>query len=543
MTKKLFNSILTICLLFSSLYLPAFADTANTARTTNTKNAIKKSPEAYFLDGEACLKTSNIPCVSVSLAMIPKMSVYAKILEGALAFKQNKTDRALLLLLPIQADAHLIMPAKILLHQTLAQVFAGLGDVQQAIQHLILTEALFNQIQTDDTTNKLFANHEQIWRLLQPLNQTELAALRGNNTDNVFQGWLDLTLASQYLDAQHHIASWSTLYPDHPALNFANQLLKHDATTMQAGTSLASAGSIALMLPPQSEVEAEQVEAFKLGLQTALNLATLSNPIEVHYQQQAEPELDADTDYYILPNFSQSDSHQDFEQIANKKSLRLGFTLQDEANTMLQFARKNGMQHTTVVTTQHETSQKMLAHIQHAWQQEAEDVEFGTLNIITLDSEILAEPIKLLDLKSQIASKLHDMVILAMPAQDVVKIRPYLDTSIPTMTFSTIHDIAYENDNLKLLNALRFVEMPFLVENNQLVTDYQSVAASLTNKKQLRWFALGVDSLQLLISNELKGGQTSLIKGLAGNYAIAKTGEIKHTFISARFNQTGAIPD
>ncbi|OYY84604.1 MAG: hypothetical protein B7Y34_00235 [Methylophilales bacterium 16-45-9] len=165
------------------------------------------------------------------------------------------------------------------------------------------------------------------------------------------------------------------------------------------------------------------------------------------------------------------------------------------------------------------------------------------MHTIVLATDVLAEPIKLLDLKSQIAANIHDMVILAMPASDVVKIRPYLDISTPTITFSSIHDIADENDNLKLLNALRFVDMPFLVESDQAVSDYQGVAANLSDKTLLRWFALGADSLRLLISSEKSSNQAFAINGLAGNYNVSESGEIKRSSTSARFNQSGAVSD
>lgn len=550
MTKKLFKCILTICLLFSSLNLPVFAETATTTQSSTTKSIIKKSPEAQFLEGEACLKASDIPCVAMSIALIPNVSAYAKILEGALAFKQNQIDRALLLLLPIQADAHLSTTAKILLHQTLAQAFQNLNDTQQALQHFILTELAMSKTQSSDSASNITENHDRIWQLLKPLKQTELVALRGNNTDTVFQGWIDLALAANSLDS-NSMANWNALYTDHPALEFANSLSKNTVSTTQTPTNLALSGTIAVILPAPAEANAEKIEAFKLGLETALNLAAIPNPIEIYHAQQAQQDLTAlytqamteGGDYLIMPNLDDPTANSYFEQVANKKLLHLSLSFSDEAHAIFKFASKNSMQHISVVTTQHAASQQMLASIQQAWSQSTETNDSSPIHTIVLATDVLAEPIKLLDLKSQIAANIHDMVILAMPASDVVKIRPYLDISTPTITFSSIHDIADENDNLKLLNALRFVDMPFLVESDQSVSDYQGVAANLSDKTLLRWFALGADSLRLLISSEKSSNQAFAINGLAGNYTASETGEIKRSSTSARFNQSGAIPD
>lgn len=550
MTKKLFKCILTICLLFSSLNLPVFAQTASPTQATAIKSTLKKPPEAQFLEGEACLKASNIPCVTMSIALIPNVSAYAKILEGALAFKQNQTDRALLLLLPLQTDDHLILAAKVLLHQTLAQAFESLGDTQQALQHFILAEMSLSNAQASDSAGNIAENHDRIWRLLKPLNQVDLVALRGNNTDTVFQGWIDLALAANMLDSKS-MANWSALYADHPALGFANSLSKNTVTTTQKPNHLTLSSTIALVLPAQTEADVEKIQAFKLGLQTALNLAAMPNPVEIYYQQQNQEDpaaiytraMSEGSDYIIALNLNDPAANSYYQQVANRQVLHLGFSFSDEADGIFRFASKNAMQHISVVTTQHAASQQMLASIQQVWQQNTEENDNGAIHTIVLNADVLAEPIKLLDLKSQIAANIHDMVILAMPASDVVKIRPYLDISTPTMTFSSIHDIAQENDNLKLLNALRFVDMPFLLESGPAVSDYQSIAADFSNKTLLRWFALGADSLQLLISTENTANQPLAINGLAGNYNVSETGVIKRIPISARFNQSGAMPD
>lgn len=549
MTKKLFNCILTTCLLFSSLNLPVFAETTNTPQTTTIKSVVKKSPESHFLDGEACLKAANIACAKMSAALIPNVSAYAKILEGALAYQQNQIDRTLMLLLPLQTDNNLIVPAKILLHQTLAQAFESFGDTQQALQHLILVDASLNMGQTPDAAIDTAKNHESIWRIIKPLNQAELIALRGNNTDTIFQGWIDLALAKNKAD-NNSIANWRILYTDHPALGYADNLANSSVTATPAKNNLALSGPIAIMLPAQSDVDTEKLEAFKLGLETALNLAGITKPIEVYYQELGQQDaaktytqaMTDGSDYFILPMLNEANPNSYFEKISGKLALHIGPALNDEANAIFKFASKNSMQHITVVATQHEASQQMLVNLQKTWAQSSEDSS-SAMHVIVLAADVLAQPGKLLDLKSQIAANVHDMVVLAMPVADVVKIRPYLDISTPTITFSSIHDIAYENDSLKLLNALRFVDMPFLLASNQTVSDYQHATANLNNKTLLRWFALGVDSLSLLAIGSEKFNQAVLMQGLAGDYSITESGSIDRALISARFNQSGVIAD
>ena len=101
MTKKLFNHILATCLLFSSLYLPAHAETSNKTPSEKPDTQIKKSPEANFLDGDTCLKQANTACAKLARAKIPSASAYAKLLQGSIALSEKQTDKALLLLLPL----------------------------------------------------------------------------------------------------------------------------------------------------------------------------------------------------------------------------------------------------------------------------------------------------------------------------------------------------------------------------------------------------------------------------------------------------------
>ncbi|MEK9825029.1 MAG: penicillin-binding protein activator, partial [Methylotenera sp.] len=432
MTKKLIRIILSSWLLFSSLYLPAQAETATAKHDAPAKPLVKKSAQAQFLEGKTCLEQSNTSCAKLALALIPSMSPYAKILQGALAQQSNQTEQALLILLPLQSDENLTLPAKITLHRTLAQAFTNLGDIQQAVQHFISTEMLLkqNQDQNKDIDNQLAANQEQIWKLLRAQTQTDLIALRGNNTDSVFQGWIDLTLASLHVNSKLHVTEWRTIYPDHPAQAFAKNWAEDTLVASQADTqpNLAiSNGVIALVLPTQDEADSESLQAFKLGLETSLNLANSSASIEVYYRDQTPPETIAEADYLITPEFKSTalDSHD--ATIEDKPTLHIRLTLQDEADTILSFIRQHHMQYATIVTTQHEASQPMLSAVQHAWSEYMEQAGLGAPNIISLDADIMSQPVKLLDLKSQLASQLHDIVILAMSAEDVLKIRPYLD--------------------------------------------------------------------------------------------------------------------
>ncbi len=538
MTRKLIHIILASWLLFSSLYLPAHAETPAAAQKATTKSVIKKSAEAQFLDGKTCLEQANINCAKVALALIPSISPYAKILDGAIALQNNQTDQALLQLLPLQFDESLIAPAKIMLHRTLAQIFANIGDIQQAVQHFINAETLLRQKQTHDLSDEIDTSHKQIWQVLHTLAPADLIALRGNNTDSIFQGWIDLTLAAQHSENKPRIAEWRTIYADHPAQKFT-QTLVENAPPASSVAAFNPDSVVTVILPSQTEMHSASINAFMLGLETAANLAQISNPIQTYHAAQIQPEEIARTDYFVVPEFSETTELTLEKNTAGTPVLRIRMPLRDEAHTILKFTKRHNMQHPTIITTQHESAQAMLSSIREAWSNDYEQSGYDEPHTITLDADILAQPIKLLDLKSQINSKLHDIVILAMPAQDVIKIRPYLDISTPTITFSAIHDIAFENDALKILNALRFVDIPFLLESKPEHDDYRNAAAELKQKDLLRWFALGADTIQLMRLINQQNISPALTKGLAGDYELTDSGQLRRNLSSARFNQNG----
>ncbi|MEK9825030.1 MAG: hypothetical protein VW395_01860, partial [Methylotenera sp.] len=109
------------------------------------------------------------------------------------------------------------------------------------------------------------------------------------------------------------------------------------------------------------------------------------------------------------------------------------------------------------------------------------------------------------------------------------------------------HDIAIDNDTLKRLNALRFVDMPFLLDPHPESDQYANSAAALQQKQLLRWFALGADSLQLVQAIGRKTQEALLIKGLAGNYQLSESNEPVRKFTrsvgTARFSHNGIVAD
>ena len=107
---------------------------------------------------------------------------------------------------------------------TLASAFESVDDTQQAIQHLMQAESVMADSALPGKQNSITVNHQKIWALLNKLDQNELITMRGDNTDNFFQGWVDLCLAARNQDLANSLNNWAASYADHPALAFAKNL-------------------------------------------------------------------------------------------------------------------------------------------------------------------------------------------------------------------------------------------------------------------------------------------------------------------------------
>lgn len=552
MTQKLFNTILATCLLFGSLNLPAHAEAVNKTPSAIVKLPAKKSPEAHFLDGNTCLKRSDIACAKLALASIPSVSPYAKLLQGSIALAEQQIDKSLLLLLPLQAEENLITEAKIVLHQYLANAFEKLDDTQQAVQHLIQAESVMAASALPDKQNSIKTNHQKIWDLLNKLDQNQLITMRGDNTDNQLQGWIDLCLTARNQDLTNSLNNWAASYPDHPALAFAKNLSSINAAQTVTPAQLPSKGSIALILPLANEADSAKADAFKLGLETSLNKHALHNEIKIYPSAANQQDIDGiytlakneNNAYFVIPNFNPDEMQNTINLDGINNILHIGLFLNDEAQRIASFATSHGMQHITIVTTGNETAKLMLASFQAAWRTKLDIAADGdTLHIITL-SNISSASSSLLDLKSQIAEKIHDMVLLAVPASEARLIKPHLDISTPTMAFSSVNETAANTTSDISLNALRFVDIPFLLTADQdPFTDYRTTDANLGSNELRRWFALGVDALQLLIIGQQPTGKEVTINGLTGALTVDKSGNMERQLSVARFTYNGVVAE
>ena len=498
---------------------------ANVSMAEAPNSAAKVSPEEAFLQGQHYLSQNNVPLAELSLTRIASNSPYAKLLAGNIASQKGDVDRTFLLLLPLQSNNSLLKPALASLHASLADAYQKQGDTTNALDQLIRKEAYLAN------TQAIESNHQIIWQLLSQLPTEELIALRGESADTTTQGWIDLSLSTKNQNIASSLAAWQNSYADHVAASFSKTLITTtpNSVTNSKALTLKTQGNVALILPFDDSRYVAQTNAFKSGLQAAFNKNGITNVIK-SYSSIANEQGVADTENIgDLNAVAKEEGASYFIGPLTDISLSIG----DEARVIAQFATRNGMQNALVIASDNTASSHIVEQFQAVWQ-----------NQLTLLSQ------NDIDLKNKLQITPHDLVILAISAEELRAIRAQLDISTPTIGFSSIYESdtiegkALTPSNRVILNAIRWADIPFLFdallpEKNQQYAEYHAATSTLENNDLKRWFALGVDYLPLLVASETN--ESTIINGLTGQISRDKSGAISRRLPIAKLTYDGLV--
>lgn len=518
----------------------------------NFHSVAATNAEETFLQGQRQLEQGNIAQASVSLAHLPSQSPYAKLLAGNIAAKQGDMDQTFLLLLPLQSNPQLIKPAAASLHASLGSAYEKQGAHFNALEQKTRYETYLGDPAV------IARNHADIWRLLTALTIENLVELRGESTDAIIQGWIDLALAAKQQNMANSVSAWINSYADHPAFAFANGMkiektVEKPAMPTEAVPVFLKEGSIALILPFAEGTEGAKAEAFKLGLQTALAVKSLPNEIKTYNaigDQESFADLyarakDEGATYIIGPmtqaelnpnNNVQALTMLDSAIASNPNLQHGGLSLTDEAEAIANFASRKAIQHISILASDSPQAQMQVEAFVTAWKNRSDQA----VKVITLPADVKFRT--LLELKDTIAAQPNEMLLLALSSQEAIKVKPYLDISIPTVGFSSLNNL--QGEKPVALHAVRFVDIPFLTDyNNADFSVYREASATISSNELLRWFALGADYLALLAAKFNSTGTEMMINGLTGTLLIDANSQVKRQLPLARFTHDGVVLD
>lgn len=512
----------------------------------------KITPEAAFSDGLVCLKFADIACAQMALVYVQSQSAYAKILSGGIAVLQGNDDLAFRLLLPLASDTTLQPAARASLHASLSLAYEKLPDSQRAIEQKILEE----QVLIYDNANPVSIQQTQtkLWALVSSLNRGQLIEMRGASAEDNLQGWIDLALAHQAESSPTAIADWQKAYPDHSAIAFANTLNNNTAAktllpvTNQTNQQLA--GKVALLLPFNSAGLNAIAMAIQSGFTASASIdksAIEIKPYAILAQkgdvtQAYNSAINEGANYIII---GEDDSllaqplsvptimlHGSLDTVVPFHNLySFSLSLKDDAAKLTQVTHDFGMQNGLVLSDNSNSSITAIKELNKLWQ---------STNGQTLKQINVSTDFNLLDLKAQIHAQQPDVVLLAGDSEFAKKIRPYLDISIPTFGFSSIYDGVNNDSHNSQLNAIHFIDMPWML-NQASFSDYQAAAKELPQNETQRWFAMGADAYNILKVISQKTIATTTFKGLTGTIHINEKGEVTREPVVGSFTNNGVM--
>ena len=529
----------------------AIAEPANNAAGTSAgarTAQVKKKPEAYFLDGLACLKQSNVACAQLAMIGIPSQSPYAKLLEGNITAAEGDFDRAFRLLLPLQADSSLIPQANASLHASLALAYENQPDALRALEQRTLAETDLSD------ASDIQANQQRIWTLLTSLPTDQLVDMRGESFDTTIQGWIDLSLAAQ---TAQPFGDWRKAYPDHPAsAALVDQLIARSGNdNKNSGTPHDLKGPVALLLPFEFEAFYPAADAIERGFMAAQAEAKGHAEVKIYATRGNKDEITAiyqravdEGARYIVGPLTRDEVtalaaspvkvptlalNQPEGTGTTGRLYSLGLSIDAEAAQIVKIARDYGMQTAVIIASDTPLAGRMTKAFNDAWISAGGRI---TLQIGFTQGAALA------DIKAQINAHPADMIFIAANAEEARAVRPYLDAATPTFGLSHIYaGIAHDPLDAPL-SAVRFVDMPWLLSpDDHAFLAYRTAAADLPQGEMQRWFALGVDAYQLLQALARQPDQPATIRGLTGKIRISPSGEISRELALGRFSADGVV--
>lgn len=515
------------------------------------KPAIPAKPiEQRYLDGLACLDRQETACAELELALINPASPYAKLLQAAITAAAGDFETPLRLLIPLKAENNLIPQAHASLHATLARAYELQENPLPALEHRVKAAAYLPAEKQD-------ANQMALWKTISGLPREVLLEMRGEGSDDEIQGWIDLAIAAGYSERRaKNIEQWRTAYLNHPV---GEALLASISSipTAQAAPNVTAAvsGKIALLLPLESSAFGKAASAVQAGFMAAHDLEADQPEVKVYATGTPEQTLEAyktavfEGAHWVVgpltrdevsalagltlqvPTLMLNQPERDFK--AQDNLLMLPLSAEAEARQIARQVREQGLQTAQVVMADTPLAKRVSQAFAEEWQR----LE-GTLN----SPVVIPEAAKLAELK--VVSQSADMIFLAANAAQARIIRPFMDKATPTYGISQLYDgVAKGIGNLDMI-AVRFVDMPWMLEADN--PDYASLrvaAAEFKGADLQRLFALGVDAYRLLPRLQDRQASKVLLEGITGQIQAGQNGVLQRELPMAQFRREGVVSE
>ena len=514
----------------------------------------------------------------------PALQVRRDIVQAkALLFSQDPA--AALLALP---DPETVFDPlhKARIYETRALSYNALQDPDNELQARIELESTLTDVRIVD------GNHVEIWQLLSSLPRTTVESLTTNVRSDVYQGWIELSLANSSINADERLtqlAQWRQRFPDHPA----NARFIAALDSREAPQSIIAGGqvnAIAVLLPlsdsrmarvasaiqdgivvahrySQSRVQTPSVRFYDVGLTPTSARAAYASAISdganaVIGPLRKEAVAAIVTQRTIpIPTITLNTVDAGVQQGQLNNLIQFGLAPEDEARSAA--SRAVGLNLTNAVILQTDDSRgdrearafqqamySMGANVVHVAVLPKDQFDYGKeikdallitqsdqrfrLLSRTLGQKLFFEPTIRTDV---------DVVFLAIGSKQAQSVRPQLDffyaVDLPRLGTSRIASGGTDLKTNKDLNSLFYPGTPWelnkTLENdplrNDIIANFPAATGVFANL-----YALGVDAFNVATQlDTLIAGNR--LKGYTGELQLTDDGRIQRTLDWAQYQE------
>lgn len=551
-----------------------------------------KSRQWLFNNGLSCLDKADVACAKAALLSMPGgiQSPEARLLDAYIALAETDLDRALVKLVPLLSDVHLADPLRSHLHALLAEIYGEIGETGQSVEHRVRAMALLPHARPSSIFSEQAPQadgraaedaiqlpspaemQQKLWEQLRAMDDASLIEMRGLIADTDVHGWIDLALLAGKTPVRApELLQWQSVYPEHMAKAFAPSLLTTTSNVAQETSAQMQSENavppseraianqaqtpVALVLPFSSEPLYPVADAIQRGLSAAQQITSQALALDIRvyasdaqadtvsalYQRAVSegaalvigPLTRAEVSALAklplqVPTLALNRPETEISTTNNYYSF--GLQADQETQQVVTLARAAGMQNAVIMMTDSTLSARVAQAFHTAWTAEGGQVQAQF--VLTPDQDMTR-------LQSDLSKVRTDMIFLSVDPDTARNVRPFLDIGIPTFAISQIYNgIAQDQENA-VLNAIRFVDMPWLLEPERAdFAPYRKAGEELPPGDMQRWFALGVDAYHLAQAL-LQGKTTNLrMQGLTGMIRL-ENGRFTRELLVGRFSAKG----
>jgi len=155
------------------------------------------------------------------------------------------------------------------------------------------------------------------------------------------------------------------------------------------------------------------------------------------------------------------------------------------------------------------------------------------------DTQEFGPRTELVRLHQRLSRSNADLVFLAAGPEQARTVRPYLNNQIPVFATSQINSGRADPAANVDLNGVRFVEMPWLAQPDNINVMVFRRAETLAPELQ-RFYALGIDACRIA-ANFLHRRLRVSLEGVTGNLSMTDSGHIEREAIQAVFRDGAGV--